>query len=169
MKTVFQILMITLFAGIAQAQQVSSSAEVMCRAQAKEAALQAYSGCVTTARNNQIEQIRADYKKELADVKSKYDKELKKLSGGGKKSAKKAAPVTVKEVSAAKAPKATKGVATQLPSRNSVSEAPPVQHINDATAVVATAPAEAEHTSDSSIEAEAAQAEQMEIIEMPVE
>lgn len=173
MKTVIQFLAITFFASLAQAQQMTSSAEVMCRAQAKEVALQSYNGCITTARNNQIEQIRADYKKEMAELKGKYDKELKKLSGAAaaKKSAKaKGNPVTVKkEVTAAKSPKkATKGVATQLPGRNEAIEAPPVQHINEGTAVVAAAP-EAEHSSDSAVEAEAAQAEQMEIIEMPVE
>jgi hypothetical protein len=173
MKTVLQFLAITFFASLAGAQQMSASAEVMCRAQAKEMALQTYNGCITTARNNQIEQIRADYKKEMAELKGKYDKELKKLSAGsaaGKKAAKnKANPVTVKEVSAAKLPKkTTKGIATQLPGRNEAIEAPPVQHINEGTAVVATAP-EAEHSSDSAIEAEAAQAEQIEMIEMPVE
>lgn len=169
MSTVIHFFMITFFSISAHAQ-ASSSAEVMCRAQAKEAAVQAYSGCITTARNNQVEQIRNDYKKEMADLKSKYDKELKKLSGDNKTTAKakKANPVTVKEV-ATKAPKATKGIATQLPGRNSSdTEATPVQHINEGTAVVAASPG-TEYRSDSSIEAEAAQADQFEVIEMPVE
>ena len=106
MKTVLSFFITTLFANIAFAQ---SAAEVTCRAQAKETALQTYSSCITQARNAQVEQIRADYQKELAALKAKYDKELKGLN---KKDAKATAvtPAVANAApkKAAKAAKATK-------------------------------------------------------------
>lgn len=71
---------LTLLAFSAQAQQ-SSSAEVTCRAQAKEIATQTYSSCMTEARNGQIDEIRREYQQQLEELKAKYDKELKKVGG----------------------------------------------------------------------------------------
>ena len=163
MKTIFSFFGIILFGLSAHPQ---SSAELTCRAQAKEVAVQTYSNCITEARNSQVEQIRSDYQKELAAVKNKYDKELKKLSGAaGKKSAKSKTP-TAKEVRAA-SPKASKGVATQLPARNATVDATPIQNASEGTPVVTMMGSEVQ--SDSSLEKEAAEADQIEIVEMPVE
>lgn len=59
-----------------------NSAEVMCRAQAKDIAMQTYSTCITDARHKQVDEIRKNYQKELSELKSKYDKQLNKISGG---------------------------------------------------------------------------------------
>ncbi len=67
------------FTGFAQ-QAPSSSAELTCRSQAKEVAVQTYQSCVTTARQKRIEEIRKEYQSKLGDLKSHYDSELKKLS-----------------------------------------------------------------------------------------
>lgn len=79
-KTILMLSMISPVVVMAQ----SPSAELTCRAQAKEVALQAYSNCMTTARNQQVDDIRKNYKKELQAVKAKYEGELKKLSQAGK-------------------------------------------------------------------------------------
>lgn len=67
------------FTGFAQ-QAPSSSAELTCRSQAKEIAVQTYQSCVTTARQKRIEEIRKEYQSKLSELKSHYDSELKKLS-----------------------------------------------------------------------------------------
>lgn len=164
MKTILSFFGIIFFAAAAHTE---SAAELTCRAQAKEIAVQTYSSCVTQARNSQIEQIRADYQKELAAVKSKYDQELKKLSGKSKgtKSAKAATSgPTVKEV---KAPKAAKGVAKQLPTREAAPESLPVQNVAEGIPVVAVKAADS--GADANLEKEASEADQIDIIDMPVE
>lgn len=59
-----------------------NSAEVMCRAQAKDIAMQTYSTCITDARHKQVDEIRKNYQKELSELKTKYDKQLNKITGG---------------------------------------------------------------------------------------
>lgn len=167
MKTVISFFATILFAANAFTQ---TSAEVTCRAQAKEIAMQTYSSCVTDARNKQVDEIRKNYQKELSDLKSKYDKELKKMGSGtaaaGKKS-KNSAP-TVKEVKEARAaaPKPVKGIAKELPSKApSVEATPSVQTVSEGTKVVAVGSEEPAV----GLEKEASDADQVEIIEMPVE
>lgn len=177
MKTIFSFIATVLFSANGFGQ-TSSSSEVMCRGQAKEAAMQTYSSCITVARNNQVDEIRKNYQKELAAVKAKYDRELKKMgAGSNKKSAKNAAP-TVKEVrAAALPPKATKGLAKELPTKQVIqTEALPVQtaptedtkvvsvNMNDSDTNYA-----ANNKSADIIETESAEAERVEIVEMPVE
>ncbi|WP_374073388.1 hypothetical protein [Bdellovibrio bacteriovorus] len=158
MKTILSFFATILFTANAFTQ---TSAELTCRAQAKEIAMQTYSSCITEARNNQVEEIRKNYQKELSDLKAKYDKELKKMNGG-KKAAKHSAGPTVKEV---QAPRPVKGIAKQLPGKAPVSsEAAPVQTVSEGTKVVAVGSEE-----DSGLEKEAAEADQVEIIEMPTE
>ncbi|MBV2169543.1 MAG: hypothetical protein KUL82_12630 [Bdellovibrio sp.] len=158
MKTIFSFFAIILFTANAFTQ---TSAELTCRAQAKEIAVQTYSTCITEARNNQVEEIRKNYQKELSDLKAKYDKELKKM-GGGKK-AKTTAP-TVREV---QAPRPVKGIAKELPGKSPVSaEAAPIQSVSSGTKVVVAVDSnEASHQ----LEKEAADADQVEIIDMPTE
>ncbi len=130
--------LITLTGLIAQAQ---SSAELTCKAQAKEIAVQTYSNCITEARNGQIDQIRKSYKEELSALKAKYDAELKRLNdaGGGAtvstKTKKGKATVSVQEVQSTAAPRATKGIAKQLPTRSATREAAPIQSVTSSSAV----------------------------------
>lgn len=56
------------------------SYEVMCRNKAKELAALAYSNCMTSERQNQIDQIRSEYKDQLIKLKSSYGEKLKSLS-----------------------------------------------------------------------------------------
>ncbi|MBC7419360.1 MAG: hypothetical protein H7328_01410 [Bdellovibrio sp.] len=79
--------------------QNSSSSEFQCRSKAKEIAAETYKGCMTDQRQAQLEQIRKDYKEKLSELKSHYDKELKKLSNG-----KTSAAVSAPEASAKSAP-----------------------------------------------------------------
>ncbi|KHD89654.1 MAG: hypothetical protein OM95_02735 [Bdellovibrio sp. ArHS] len=158
MKTVLSFFATILFGANAFTQQ--SSAELTCRAQAKEIAMQTYSSCITEARNNQVEEIRKSYQKELSELKAKYDKELKKM--GGKKSAKTSSP-TVQEVQAARP---VKGIAKQLPGKAPAArEATPVQTVSEGTKVVTMGSEDASNA----LEQEASDADQVEIVEMPVE
>ncbi|HEY8272315.1 MAG TPA: hypothetical protein VIG33_15595 [Pseudobdellovibrionaceae bacterium] len=110
----------TFWTVIGHSQQLSS--ELTCRTKAKEIATQTYSGCVTEARNSQIDQIRKDYQKQLTELKAKYDKELKKVSGKGL--------TAVTTAATGSLPKAAKGVAKTLPTRKEVKNvAPPVSQI----------------------------------------
>ncbi len=103
-----------------------SSLELTCRAKAKEIATHTYSGCVTEARNTQVDQIRKDYQKQLTDLKAKYDRELKKVSGKGFTKA-----TTIKQThnitsaSTGSTPRATKGIAKTLPTRREVKNTAP--------------------------------------------
>ncbi len=157
MKTVLSFFVTILFTANAFTQ---TSAELTCRAQAKEVSVQTYSTCITEARAHQVEEIRKSYQKELADLKSKYDKELKKI-GGGKK-AKNAAPTVAKEV---QAPRPVKGIAKELPGKTPTQgDAVPVQTVSEGAKVVAVGSEE-----PANLEKEAAEADQVEIIEMPTE
>lgn len=160
MKSVLSFFSVIFFSGYAFAQG-QSSAEVTCRAQAKEAAVQTYSSCITMARTTQVDEIRKNYQKELADLKLKYDAELKKM-GGGKKASKQAA---VKVKDSAK-PRATKGVAKELPSKElTVAEVAPVQVVSDEAKVVAVGTEEGSQSLESEVQA----ADEIEIIDMPVQ
>ncbi|NUN06681.1 MAG: hypothetical protein HUU57_13080 [Bdellovibrio sp.] len=156
MKTVFSFFVTILVSTNAFTQ---TSAELTCRAQAKEIAMQTYSSCITQARNSHVEEVRKNYQKELADLKSKYDKELKKLSGS-----KAQAPAA--KIKQTPASRPVKGIAKELPGKASVSstDAAPVQTVTEGTKVVSVS---SEAASD--LEKEAEDAEQVEIIEMPVE
>lgn len=65
--------------------QAESSFELSCRSQAKEIAAETYKNCVTEHRQSQVEQIRKEYQNKLAELKSHYDGELKKVSSGNSK------------------------------------------------------------------------------------
>lgn len=161
MKSVLSFFSVIFFSGYAFAQG-QSSAEVTCRAQAKEAAVQTYSSCITMARTNQVDEIRKNYQKELADLKMKYDAELKKM-GAGKKAPKQAA---VKVKDSGKTKGATKGVAKELPLKEpTVAEVQPIQVVNDEAKVVAVGPEEGSQTLENEVQA----ADEIEIIDMPVQ
>lgn len=106
---------------LAGAQAQPSSLELTCRAKAKDIAAKAYDSCFTEARTQQIEQIRKEYQKQLADLKAKYDRELKKVSGKKVASGKASAAT-------GSTPKATHGIAKSLPTRKeTLTNPPPVQ------------------------------------------
>lgn len=141
-----------------------SSAEVMCRAQAKESAVQTYSNCITQARNNKVEEIRKNYQKELTQLKAKYDQELKQL--GASKKSKKAmttTPVTV--------PTPVKGIAKELPSKAPVEsmESLPIQNVSNGDKVISKAPEMPAEVKGDLIEKEAEEADKTELIELPVQ
>lgn len=149
MKTILSFFATVLFSANAFTQ---TSAEVTCRAQAKEAAVQTYSTCITEARNNKVDEIRKNYQKELTDLKAKYDKELKKMGAGQKQTQQN--------------PKPLKGIAKDLPKKTPVSVSPPlVQTVPEGTKVIAIdlqEPTESPEKDDTQIA-------QPEFIEMPVE
>lgn len=131
----------TLGAATAFAQQ--SSTELTCRAKAKEIASQAYSTCTSESKKTQIDQIRKDYQKQLTDLKAKYDRELKKVSGKGSSNAMttKSAPPMAASASTGSMPKATKGIARTLPTRKEVkniapSTRPSTQEVQESEAVI---------------------------------
>ncbi|HEX7673509.1 MAG TPA: hypothetical protein VF412_05030 [Bdellovibrio sp.] len=158
MKTVFSFIAMILFTTNAFPQ---TSYELTCRAKAKELAAQTYASCVTESRNAQVEQIRTNYQKELAALKSKYDKELKKMAGPN--SAAHSSKKTAKNASKAQNSQA---VATQLPVKaGGTSDATPVQTVSEGSKVVAVGT----DKGSENIEKEASDADQVEIIETPAE
>jgi len=158
MKTIFSFFATILFTANAFSQ--TSSAEVTCRAQAKEQAVQIYSSCITEVRSAQVEHIRAEYQKELAALKNKYDSELKKVAGAKKVSK---AQLAKEAKAAIKANKGT--VAQTLPEKTNRNEATPVQSVSDETKVV---PADSPTTSSEiavKTEKENSSSDQIEIID----
>lgn len=166
MKTVLSFFATILVSANAFSQNASS--EIMCRGQAKEIAMQTYSTCITQARATQVDEVRKAYQKELTDLKSKYDQELKRIGGGtsasSKKAVKNAAPVQANKN--LKTAKPVKGIAKELPSKNAESsETMPVQTVSEGAKVVAAVPDSAINGTDP-VEVEAAQAAEIEIIDM---
>ncbi len=161
MKTVFSFFAMIFFTANAFPQ---TSYELTCRAKAKEIAATSYSSCVTEARSAHVEEIRSNYQKELSALKSKYDKELKKMGGGTGTSNKKTAKApTVLEVQNAQP---VRGIAKQLPAKSTNHiDATPVQTVSEGAKVVAVGT----DKSADSLEKEASDADQVEIIDMPTE
>jgi ribosomal protein L44E len=161
MKSIL-IIALTFFARSAYAE---SAAELTCKAQAKEIAVQTYSSCITESRNSQIEQIRKSYKEELANLKSKYDRELKKMGSTATKATapnkttatkgKRSAPTVQEITETIEAPKASKGIARQLPTRRVTRELP----LKTVT--------ESDNMGSSVIDRESTDAEGVEYIPMP--
>jgi ribosomal protein L44E len=136
--------------------------------------MQTYTSCITPARATQVEEVRKNYQKELADLKTKYDQELKRIGGNkseaNKKTAKNAAPVQASlPAKSLKTAEPVKGIAKKLPSKNAETGATlPVQTVSEGTKVVAVHPESALSSSDA-VESEAAAADEVEIIDMPTE
>ena len=161
MKTVLSFIGMILFSANAFTQ---TSYELTCRAKAKEIAANTYSSCVTEARNTQVEQIRSSYQKELAALKNKYDRELKKMNGGHA-TAKNGKSVKTLGTQDIQPSTPVKGVAKTLPTKAPQSEAAPVQAVSEGAKVVAVNP----DKGTDSLEKEASDADQVEIIDMPTE
>lgn len=160
MKTVFSFIAMILFTSNAFPQ---TSYELTCRAKAKELAAQTYASCVTEARNAQVDQIRTNYQKELAALKSKYDKELKKMAGSSNSTTSHTSKKTAKNASKAQNSQA---VATQLPVKaGGTADATPVQTVSEGSKVVAVG----SDKGSENVEKEASDADQVEIIETPAE
>lgn len=158
MKTIAAFFTLILVSGNTYAQ---TSAEVTCRAKAKEIAIQTYSSCVTEVRNSQVQNIRSDYQKELAELKQKYDQKIQKVAPSKKSG------MTVKATAAVSSPRPVKGVAKDLPQRADTTAqtgtVSPADEMEVSTVTVSATDAA------SSIEKEAEEADQLEIIDMPVE
>lgn len=167
-------LIVSILTSLAVHASAQSSGELSCRSKAKEIAVQTYSSCMTEARNTQIEDLRRSYKEDLANLKNKYEQEMKKMgatNGGGKTaSKKKSSAPTVKEMNASKP---TKGIARSLPTKKASGGALPIHNVSDETKVVAV---DASDYSSHPVEQEAASADRassngsgdIEIIDMPV-
>ncbi len=78
----YSILLALSLSAFVLSAHAESSFELLCRNQAKEIAAETYKNCVTEQRQSQVEQIRKEYQQKLADLKSHYDGELKKVSSG---------------------------------------------------------------------------------------
>lgn len=78
----YSILLALSLSAFVLSAQAESSFELLCRNQAKEIAAETYKNCVTEHRQGQVEQIRKEYQQKLSELKSHYDGELKKISGG---------------------------------------------------------------------------------------
>lgn len=78
----YSILLVLSLSAFVLSANAESSFELLCRNQAKEIAAETYKNCVTEQRQGQVEQIRKEYQQKLADLKSHYDGELKKVSSG---------------------------------------------------------------------------------------
>lgn len=155
----FMFFAMTFLSSVVLAQ--SKSAELTCRAKAKEIAVQTYADCITTSKNAQIESVRTDYQSELAALKAKYDKKLKDISGDNTAAPQKKSKA---KLNVTPAPVPVKGIAKQLPKKEmSTSEPSVVQEMNTETAVVTMKP-----ESEESLESEV-QDSDSQIVEMPVE
>ncbi len=171
MKSIFTFVLTSIVATGAMAA-TESSAEVVCRAKAKELAIQTYSSCVTEARQAKVEEIRSGYQKDLAALKSKYDKELKKLANKNTKKEALAVPVTAKELQVQAASKPVKGVAKQLPTKAaSPVDVAPVQSVSEGNKVVAVGAPSVESPEDADLAKETAahDGDQIDYIESPNE
>ena len=177
-------LLLGLISSLASAQ---GSTELTCRAQAKEVAAQAYSGCITEARNSRVDEIRRNYEKDLMELKTKYDQELKSLGqavptadvGGAVKAPKKTTPATAVKAAkvAAKGPKASissrpaKSIAQKLPAKQTATrEALPMYtgaSESQAIAVGSSSSGGSESSSDLQDQERPSKGDQFEIVEMP--
>lgn len=153
----FPFFALTFLTSISIAQ---TSAELTCKAKAKEVAVQTYADCITTSKNAQIESVRSQYQEELAALKAKYDTKLKTISGDTAAPQKKSKAATL---NASPAPIPVKGIAKQLPQKASSGTAGNIQNQTDETAVISL-----RNEGDSSFESEASN-NAIEVIDMPVE
>lgn len=105
-----------------------------CRVQAKEAAINTYQSCVKEVRSQKIDEIRKEYQEKLTELKSHYDKELKKIVPS--KSSEEGSEPAPMAIQLKKGTKKDKKLAKQtikpLPTKKSKSAtaALPVQNIN---------------------------------------
>jgi len=74
--------LLLLSAFISNSAFAANSIELMCKSKAKEIAADVYSSCVTEAKQTQLKSLRKEYEEKLTQLKSHYDKELKKISTG---------------------------------------------------------------------------------------
>lgn len=64
---------------VAQVKQATSS-QLQCKTKAKEVAKIAYDDCMESAKGNEAERIRTEYKLKMAKLKELYEQKLKKLN-----------------------------------------------------------------------------------------
>lgn len=111
-----------------------------CRVQAKEAAINTYQSCVKEVRTQKIDEIRKEYQEKLTELKSHYDKELKKIiPSKNSEEGSELAPMAIQlKKGTKKDKKLTKQTIKPLPTKKSKSAtaALPVQNINSEEMVI---------------------------------
>ena len=111
-----------------------------CRVQAKEAAINTYQSCVKEVRSQKIDEIRKEYQEKLTELKSHYDKELKKIvPSKNSEEGSESAPMAIQlKKGTKKDKKLTKQTIKSLPAKKSKTEtaALPVQNISAEEIVV---------------------------------
>ncbi|AHI06116.1 hypothetical protein BDW_08080 [Bdellovibrio bacteriovorus W] len=175
MKTIFSFFATILFSANAFSQ---TAADLTCRAEAKKMALDSYTLCVdrhNEARSKELNTINKEYQQEAAALKAKYEAKIQQVistsapmtkaaPASTQKQPKVVAPVAAKNPTVI-APKPVKGVAKQLPTKSPTSQ--PEMQIQTVTEGAKVVSVTTEDTTG--IEAEAAQAEVMDIAELPAE
>ena len=151
-----------LLSSVALAQTQESSADLTCRAKAKEVALQTYSLCMSDHKSKQTEALRKAYEEEALKLKAQYESEIAKLQSSADSTSTKApesapAPVTVAPTISAPIaapaptpaltiplldkkqktePAANKGVSKVLPTKKVKTQYLPIQTIIEGPKVV---------------------------------
>jgi hypothetical protein len=69
----------------AQTPSSGAGSDQVCRTQAKEVALNAYSTCMAEIRQKQLDSLKDEYESKIQDLKTQYEKELQKLSSDPQK------------------------------------------------------------------------------------
>lgn len=159
MKTLAIISLMLLPLG-AFAQSQESSADLTCRAKAKEVALQSYSLCMSDHKSKQTDALRRAYEEEALKLKAQYEAEIAKVQASADAAAAPKAPETAPAtVTVAPAPVAapaptpalsvplldkkqktepavTKGVSKVLPAKKVKTQYLPIQTIIEGPKVV---------------------------------
>ena len=86
MKLMTLVTSLSLFLSFSQGwtqtrSDAGDSADLMCRLKAKEVAAEAYRGCLSEARTQQVDQLKKEYQDRLRQMKEEYERELKKVGG----------------------------------------------------------------------------------------
>ncbi len=93
-----------LLSSVVWAQTQESSADLTCRAKAKEVALQTYSLCMSDHKSKQTEALRKAYEEEALKLKAQYEAEIAKLQASAEATNNKAEPTSLPSTPATVAP-----------------------------------------------------------------
>lgn len=93
-----------LLSSVVWAQTQESSADLTCRAKAKEVALQTYSLCMSDHKSKQTEALRKAYEEEALKLKAQYEAEIAKLQATAEATNNKAEPASAPSTATTVAP-----------------------------------------------------------------
>lgn len=113
-KSILAFLLLTSFSLGANA--ATEEFDVMCRIKAKEIAAEAYQGCVTEAKAQQVDQLKKDYQDKLRKMKEEYESELKRL-GNNKSNQSSAAATPTKKMNKKNRSSTPNKLAKSLPTK----------------------------------------------------